>query len=773
MHSIRRQTLVPLVFLSIVISLYTALILAMRFSGFYLNDHYIDADRIAKYTVSELTDYRQIAWLFDYWEAHCDGMDLIFERHDPRFAAKEAVLREKCPTLTELKLMTKEELESLDEEGQRLYAELCYARLCQAFDRIKTTYDPKYLYCQRVRGDEIFFFVTGTKPGEVRSKDGSGENEVYQLGSVQPFDERGEHEILDYVLQTGKSPQSFDFSYAVGETNTSDAYEPVVVGNRMIGVVGVSIEMDDLTRDIYRLAAVVMCRTLLSMGLIALLVAVLLWLHVLRPIRREQRVIKQYEQDKDRKAAQEALDTIRSRNELQELAGNFSSMIGELDRYMSEIVLATQDKERSSAELAVAARIQAGALPEGYLHIPGPDGLTINASVKPAREVAGDFYDHFIIDEDHIGLTVADVSDKGVPASLFMMLSKSLLKNVAMAGNTPADVVGRVNAQLCENNPENMFVTVWFGIYCISRRELIYVNAGHEHPALYRSKTGHYDLIMEKHDPVIGLFDDCTYSERTLSFSPGDRIFLYTDGIPEATDADKEMYGTDRMVECLNQNIDHSGEEVLAAIVEDTGEFVGEAPQFDDMTMLLLEITEEDTGRMQADDDQRSGIKQRGAEYERSEVLPEKGGYTMATKKELMVEAEMDNLNDVLSFVDDELEAYNCPPRIMLALDVAVEELFTNIASYAYAPDTGTASVRVEVEEKPVTVIITFVDQGVPYDPLKSADPKLDAEIEDRSIGGFGIFMVKNSMDDVNYEYRDGQNILTIKKALEEEEEKE
>ena len=145
----------------------------------------------------------------------------------------------------------------------------------------------------------------------------------------------------------------------------------------------------------------------------------------------------------------------------------------------------------------------------------------------------------------------------------------------------------------------------------------------------------------------------------------------------------------------------------------------------------------------------------------------------MATKKELMVEAEMDNLNDVLSFVDDELEAYNCPPRIMLALDVAVEELFTNIASYAYAPDTGTASVRVEVEEKPVTVIITFVDQGVPYDPLKSADPKLDAEIEDRSIGGFGIFMVKNSMDDVNYEYRDGQNILTIKKALEEEEEKE
>ncbi|MBR5116884.1 MAG: serine/threonine-protein phosphatase, partial [Lachnospiraceae bacterium] len=239
--------------------------------------------------------------------------------------------------------------------------------------------------------------------------------------------------------------------------------------------------------------------------------------------------------------------------------------------------------------------IQAGALPVGHFHVDGPNGIAINASVNPAREVAGDFYDHFIIDEDHIGLTVADVSDKGVPASLFMMLSKALIKNVAMAGHSPSHVMDRVNAQLCENNPENMFVTVWFGIYCIPTRELVYVNAGHEHPVIYRRETGRYDLIVEKHDPVIGLFDDCTFSERTITLSPGDRIFLYTDGVPEATAMDQTMYGTDRMIECLNRNTERSGEEVLAAIVEDTGAFVGEAHQFDDMTMLLLEITDTDT----------------------------------------------------------------------------------------------------------------------------------------------------------------------------------
>ena len=140
-------------------------------------------------------------------------------------------------------------------------------------------------------------------------------------------------------------------------------------------------------------------------------------------------------------------------------------------------------------------------------------------------------------------------------------------------------------------------------------------------------------------------------------------------------------------------------------------------------------------------------------------------------KKELTLDAVMDNLDEVLGFVDCELENCDCPPRIQLPIDVAVEELFTNIASYSYTPDIGTATVRIEVNTDPLAVIITFVDHGVPYDPLKKEDPSLDTEIEDRRIGGFGIFMVKNSMDEINYEYRDGQNILTIKKKLHEEDE--
>ena len=595
MRSIRRQTLVPLSFLALFITVYTAVALALHFSAYYYGERYMDADRTAQYAATELTDYRQIAWLFDYWETHADEMDLIFDGHDPLFIEKEAILRAKCPTLTELKLMTKEDLEALDEEGQKLYAELCYCRLCQAFDRIKTTHDPVYLYCIRVRGDRIVFFVTGTKPGEKRTKDGAGEHEVYQLGSVQYYEERGGHPLLDRVLQSGESPEGFDYSVGDDLTGLTDAYEPVKVGGRMIAVVGVSIRADDLSEDMIGLSGTVVLRTLIGMGLLLILVATLLWRHTLRPIRQVQRIIKRYEQDKDRRIAQEELEKIHSRNELQSLAGSFSSLIAELDRYMSEIVTSAQEKERSAAELAVAARIQAGALPEGHFCLPGPGGVTINASVKPAREVAGDFYDHFRIDEDHIGITVADVSDKGVPASLFMMLSKALIKNVAMAGESPARIADRVNLQLSANNPESMFVTVWFGIYCISRRELVYVNAGHEHPALYRRENGRFVLFEEEHDPMMGLFEEHRYRERTLSLSQGDKLFLYTDGIPEATAADKTMFGTDRMLESLNRKREGTGEEMLAAIVEDTGAFVGEAPQFDDMTMLLLEITEEDS----------------------------------------------------------------------------------------------------------------------------------------------------------------------------------
>lgn len=148
-----------------------------------------------------------------------------------------------------------------------------------------------------------------------------------------------------------------------------------------------------------------------------------------------------------------------------------------------------------------------------------------------------------------------------------------------------------------------------------------------------------------------------------------------------------------------------------------------------------------------------------------------KGDRMSASKKELTVDAVMDNLDEVVGFVDSELEACDCPIRYQLPIDVAVEELFTNIASYSYTPDVGTATVRVEVTNDPLAVIITFVDHGVPYDPLKKADPNLDVEVEDRSVGGFGIFMVKNSMDEINYEYRDGQNILTIRKNLQGEEE--
>ena len=594
MLSIRRQTLVPLCFLALVIASYTSIALALRFAAYYYNERYEDADRTANFAVSELTSYTQIEWLLDYWERHAYEMELIYDINDERFATKERIIRLKCPGLTELRLMSDGELKTLDAEGQKIYAELCYCRLSQAFDWIKTVYGAYYLYCMKLRpgGDELMFMVTGAKPGEVRGLD-SGDDGIFQLGSTIPYVRGDNHDTLDKVIETGQDPDSFDISGEQGDRSVTDTYEPINVNGKLIGIVGVSILTDDLMEDMLGLAKVVFFRTIISMFVLLIIVATLLWIHTLRPIRKEQRIIKKYERDKDHKTAQEELETINSRNELQQLAGSFSSMIGEIDRYMNEVVVAAKEKERSSAELAVAARIQAGALPERHFELSGPGGVSINAIVNPAREVAGDFYDHFRIDDDHIGISVADVSDKGVPASLFMMLSKTLIKNVAIDLRSPAGIIERVNRQLCENNPEGMFVTVWFGIYCISEGKLAYINAGHEHPVVYRKAAGRYELIVEPHDPVLGYFEDHEFTERVLELQPGDKVFLYTDGIPEAADADKNMYGTDRMTECLNRNSAVSGDAVLDAMIEDTAAFVGEAPQYDDMTMLLLEVRDE------------------------------------------------------------------------------------------------------------------------------------------------------------------------------------
>ena len=421
---------------------------------------------------------------------------------------------------------------------------------------------------------------------------------------------------------------------------------------------------------------------------------------------------------------------IRSDDEIGDLAQNFNDMAASLKEYVKNLAAVTAEKERIGAELNVATQIQADMLPRIFPPFPGRKEFDIYATMTPAKEVGGDFYDFFMIDDDHLALVMADVSGKGVPAALFMVIAKTLIKTRAQIGGSPSEILRDVNNQLCEGNEADLFVTVWFGILEISTGKVTASNAGHEYPAISRNGEN-YELIKTKQSPAVATMEGLKFRQNEFTLNPGDNIYLYTDGVAEATNSSEELYGTDRMLEALNSTKNYSADEILAVMKREVDNFTGDAPQFDDITMLCLRYF---------------------------------GGKNFM--KELTIEADVNNLEKVISFVDEQLETHDCSPKIQMQIDVAVEELFVNIAHYAYNPETGPATVRVELQEEPLAVVITFIDNGVPYDPLAKEDPDITLSAEEREVGGLGIYMVKKSMDDIFYEYKDGKNILSIKKEL-------
>ena len=421
---------------------------------------------------------------------------------------------------------------------------------------------------------------------------------------------------------------------------------------------------------------------------------------------------------------------ILDNDEIGDLAKSFNDMAVSLKDYIKNLALVTAEKERIGAELNVATQIQADMLPRNFPPFPDRKEFALYATMTPAKEVGGDFYDFFMIDDDHLALVIADVSGKGVPAALFMVISKTLIKNRALMGGTPSEILYDVNMQLCEGNEADLFVTVWLGILEISTGKVKAANAGHEYPAILRA-GGDYELLKTKHSPAVATLEGIKFRETEFELKPGDNIYVYTDGVAEATNSNDELFGTERMLEALNTMKDSNETEILTGMKKVVDDFTGEAPQFDDITMLCLRYL----------------------------------GYENLMN-ELTIEAKIENLDNVLEFVDKHLEMYDCSPKIQMQLDIAVEELFVNIAHYAYSPKTGLATVRVKIVENPLSILIDFIDEGIQYNPLAKPDPDVTLSAEERNIGGLGIYLVKKSMDDIQYEYKDGKNILTIKKGL-------
>ena len=332
-------------------------------------------------------------------------------------------------------------------------------------------------------------------------------------------------------------------------------------------------------------------RIILALFILILLVIVgqSFFLHrvLLHPIRQISEEATRFAKENEM-PEKKLRESIRNQDEIGELAGSIDEMEERIQNYISSITQITAEKERIKTELTLASLIQSSMLPHIFPPFPNRKEFDLYASMDPAKEVGGDFYDFFLIDDDHLGIVMADVSGKGIPAALFMMVSKVILQSCAMLGRSAGEILTKTNEAICSNNQAGMFVTVWVGILEISTGKLTAANAGHEYPALRRA-NGSFELFRDKHGFVIGGMPGISYREYELHLDPGDKLFLYTDGVPEATNADSELFGTDRMIAALNEEKDQTPKQVLEGVRQAVDSFVQEAEQFDDLTMLCLE----------------------------------------------------------------------------------------------------------------------------------------------------------------------------------------
>ena len=283
-------------------------------------------------------------------------------------------------------------------------------------------------------------------------------------------------------------------------------------------------------------------------------------------------------------------DRIKNRDEVGQLAESIDRMEEQIVSYVSDLTTITAEKERISTELDLATRIQDDMLPNSFPAFPERNDFDIYANMDPAREVGGDFYDFFLIDEDHFCMLIADVSGKGIPAALFMMAAKNILSNNALGGKSPAEILEQTNSVICRSNREEMFVTVWIGILEISTGKLKAANAGHEYPAV-RHADGMFEMVHDPHGLVIGGMEETRYKEYELTLEPGSSLFLYTDGVTEAADRDGNRFGEDMLLRALNAEPDGTPEEILGTVRKAVDEFVKDAEQFDDLTMLCMKYS--------------------------------------------------------------------------------------------------------------------------------------------------------------------------------------
>ncbi|MDL2284481.1 SpoIIE family protein phosphatase [Oxalobacter sp. OttesenSCG-928-P03] len=500
------------------------------------------------------------------------------------------------------------------------------------------------------------------------------------------------------------------------------------LANNMIIVV--NVPEDELFRDINENLRNTVIVLLVVGALIAILTYWLLHRFISRPIA--------YLSAKAAQIGAGDLHTsisLDTEDELASLAASFNKMTVDIREHIQNLRTITAEKERIATELDVAREIQASMLPSVFPPFPERHEFDIYATMESAKEVGGDFYDLYLIDDDHLAVVIGDVSDKGIPAALFMVITKTLIQNYAYLGFSVSEIFSRVNNRLCESNEVGMFVTAFMGILNVRTGLFSYVNAGHN-PPFVRRAGGQFEKLDVRPGFVLAGMEDIVYHAERLEMAEGDCIFMYTDGVTEASNPEMVFFEENRLEKALASHASEDMTGLLHGVRQDLDAFAAGAAQHDDITMLGLAFLAKKT---QGD-----------------------------RMKEVIVPASVDALPRVLSFVGRELDSSDCSMKIRLQLEIAVEEIFANIAYHAYQDAEGERPVVVQmaIHPDPIRADVCFKDRGTPYNPLRQPDPDITLSAEERDPGGLGVYMAKKSVDRMAYEYFDGQNVLTITKYL-------
>jgi sigma-B regulation protein RsbU (phosphoserine phosphatase) len=430
------------------------------------------------------------------------------------------------------------------------------------------------------------------------------------------------------------------------------------------------------------------------------------------------------------------LPKIKRNDEIDQLTNSFEDMRRELKRYIKNLEETTAAKNRIESELKIAHDIQQGIIPKIFPPFPNRKDVDLYAVLDPAKEVGGDLYDFFLLDKKRLVFAIGDVSGKGVPASLFMAITRTLLRAKAVGDISAPEIVTNINKELCKDNDNAMFVTFFLGILNLENGDLDFCNAGHNYPYILKSGASPAQL-SQTHGTPLGLFDDIEYKSGRMKIEKGDALVLYTDGIPEAMDKEGNLFGDTKLKEILfSFNDDHSPKKITKKLLEDTKDFEKEAEQSDDITILVL--TYYNNNKMNAGS---------------NELL-------------LQISNKVEEISKVNAMIDQACELWNIDVAHGHKINLALEEIVSNIINYSFTNDK-THLVNISMQLIGNRVCVQVTDDGKAFNPLKKKDPdSLDKPLEKREIGGLGIYFVKQFMDNIEYRREDGKNILFFEKEL-------